>query len=95
MKTKKSQPHPDPCWMISDPENMNMAPWATNRSLLVFSDEEKARTFLKSWPAVNHQLKEYSWDELVDKFGSRYPRVMVDFKNEPGLYSIIPLQKGI
>jgi hypothetical protein len=64
-------------------------------SLLVFSNEQKANDFMNNRPRIDHRLKQYSWDELVDKFGGRYSNAVVDHRGKIGFYQVVPLRKGI
>jgi hypothetical protein len=91
---KVSIPHPDPCWVIRNPEKT--ATMVTKSgSLAIFSDEEKANTYMKDWKKEDFVLEAYGWDDLVDKFGKQFADAIVDHSGEPGFYQNVPLKKGI
>ena len=89
-----SIPHPDPCWVISNPDK-TAAMTNGESSLLVFSDEEKLHNFMKEAPKDSYIASKYSWDDLVDTFNEQCSQVLVDHEGVPGFYQTVPLQKGI
>jgi hypothetical protein len=88
-----SIPHPDPCWVIRSPDKKNV--WAINdRILLIFSNEEKAKAFMKDFKE-ECLAESFSWDTLVDTFGKNFGTAMLDHEGKEGFYQTIPIRKGI
>lgn len=92
--TKISVSHPDPCYVIHNPEQ-TASRMIDGGTLLVFSDEKKAGAFMNGEPEKSYIVKEYSWDDLVDRFTEQVEQVMVDHKGQSGFYSVVPLRKDI
>ena len=84
----------DSYWVI-----MNMqrtAVMVCSGSLLVFSNEVRAHTFMST--NKTHQddyiLEQFSWDNLVERF-KQYSCALVDYRGKSGPKSRIPLKKEI
>ncbi len=92
-KITVSFPHPDPCWIIRSKEHEGVL--ASGGALLIFSDEEKAKSLMEEKQEDSYFITKFSWDDLVDVFSNAFSSVTVDKKNEAGFYQSIPLQKGI
>lgn len=90
---KISIPHPDPVWVIRNKEET--ATSGDYGTLFVFSSEELANKYIEKTNLKGGFPKRFTWNELVDKFGSSRQDVLVDHKGEVGFYSNVPLKKGI
>ena len=88
-----SMPHPDLCYIIKSKEHKGVL--TGGGALLIFSDEEKAKSVMEKEPEGSYFIEKFSWDALVDTFGGTFSSVTVDKKNEAGFYQSVPLQKGI
>lgn len=91
-----SIPHPDPCWIIASAKGSRIVMVSGNQSdLLVFSSQKNAEELMIGEDYKGYSIEKFSWDELVDVFGTRFNSVLVDKKKEDGFYNCVPLQKGI
>lgn len=88
-----SIPHPDPAFVINNPEGT--AVLASGNSLLIFSDDEGAKHYMRDQDGSSYAVKEYTWEDLVDAFKRKFPDAIVDHKGEDGFYQTVPLRKGI
>ncbi len=87
--------HPDPCWVIHD--KGDKVHGTTSGKLLIFSAEALLRTYLDAVqiPQESTVPTNYTWDELVDKFGAWCSEGIIDHAGQPGFYKHVPLRKGI
>ena len=58
-KMKVLMPHPDPCWVIHDPE-LTSTRVGGNGDLLIFSDEKKAEKLMDGNDKKSYVVKKYS-----------------------------------
>ncbi len=90
-------PHPDPCWLLLNPEGIIITN-GTTKAIPIFSTEELANQFVT---AVNIDAKprEFTWDDFVDYMNELANRgefqAILDHRGEDGYYTIIPIRKEI
>ncbi len=86
---KVTIPHPDPCFVISDKQDKNS--WSVDKSLAVFSSEQRALTYIKKTNLADTMVKSYSWNDLIKKFANKFADCLVDPKGEEGYLDVVPL----
>lgn len=86
--------HPQRAFILRSPDDTASLALGEGE-LAIFSSAENAQGYIKNTGLRGAQLRDYSWDELVEKFGEQFARCIVDHKGEPGFYGTAPLIKDI
>ena len=88
-----SIPHPDPCFVILDRKQTLVK--IMKRNILIFSSKDLARGFMGNGETKLYVIKEYSWNDFVNRFKNEYKYAVVDHKGKAGFYPVVPVQKDI
>ena len=86
------QKQPERVCVIRDPYEMAVFGNYDSLHLCVFSEEEKAKKFMKDC-LESYIIQTYAWDDLISDFGKVFVGAMVDPTGEPGFFKVVPFQK--